>query len=270
MTQETLDIALQWHEAGIACIPILAHSKSPALDSWRPYQLRLPRSTELEAWFAHSGYGIAVVTGWRDLVIVDFDDLWTYSTWIAGLGDDLLAVVLSTMRVTTARGIHVYLYTSEAHNAKLDGIDVKARGGYCLTAPTIHPSGARYVSIGGIGNIKTVKSIKTLLPQMPEPTPEVLPAPEPESEFDAAMRAHGDNDSRAYALGALTHSCERVLAATVGQRNHTLNRCAWGLRKFVSVLGAPEIENALTEAAHRAGLGRVETECTIRSALRTR
>jgi hypothetical protein len=161
----TLEVARTWHDLGIATIPILARSKSPALDSWAEYQTRLPTMYELTAWFAESGYNLAVVTGWQGLVIVDFDDMGTFNLWLAELTQDNATRVLTTYRVSTARGMHLYFYVDEPTRAgKLPNVDIKAAGGYALSPPSIHPSGALYVGTDHPRNIKHVPSIEVLLP----------------------------------------------------------------------------------------------------------
>lgn len=160
----TLETAAAWLQNGIAVIPCLARSKVPALDSWREYQERLPTMRELGRWFAHDGYNLAIITGWRGLVVVDFDDLGIYGRWLAGLDGRALAA-LTTYQVKTRRGMHLYFYVDEpAHNAHNDGWDVKAAGGYVLAPPSVHPSGHVYRAQGWIENIQRVRSVSDLLP----------------------------------------------------------------------------------------------------------
>ena len=156
----TLEVAQNWLHIGIATIPILARSKSPALDSWGEYQERLPTMFELTAWFGESGYNLAVVTGWQNLVIVDFDDMGAFSSWLAELTQSNAARVLTTYRVSTARGMHLYFYVDEPTRAgKMPNVDIKAAGGYALAPPSIHPSGALYVGTDRPENIQHVESI---------------------------------------------------------------------------------------------------------------
>lgn len=186
-----LETATTWLQNGMAVIPCLARSKSPALDSWREYQERLPTMRELERWFARPGYNLAVITGWRGLAVIDFDDLGVYSAWIAGL-DGLAGEALTTYQVRTRRGVHLYFYIDEpAHNAHGDGWDVKAAGGYVLAPPSVHPSGHVYEARGWIENIQRVHCVGDLLPTYPPYTPQASPAaPErAEAEMDAFDRA---------------------------------------------------------------------------------
>ncbi len=154
---DTLSTALTWRSLGIATIPCLYRSKSPAL-CWKPYQTRLPTEFELRAWFGRPGYNLAVITGWQGLVIVDFDSP---------------AALVSTPRlpgtyqVATARGLHFYYYVTEPTQCvKLDGIDIKAAGGYCLTPPSTHPNGTQYRRrFFDAKHINHINSIADILPE---------------------------------------------------------------------------------------------------------
>lgn len=159
----TLETAIQWREAGIACIPIRAGTKLPALMRWRPYIDRLPELDELKCWFSETGYGIAVITGHKNLVILDWDDAMAQSRWLASL-DGAALPVMSTYRVLARRGTHYYFFCPNVETWKGDNLDVRSKGSYCLGPPSVHPTGHIYTSIGSINDIKTVDNIETLVP----------------------------------------------------------------------------------------------------------
>jgi hypothetical protein len=157
----TYQTALAWRDRGVSTIPICARSKVPAIPSWMPYTERLPTVAEIRAWFDGMAYNIAVITG-RGLVILDWDDMAAYHTWYASLnGTQEMA---ETFTVRTSRGLHLYYRAAEdtrsAHGA---GWDVKAHHGYCLTAPSIHPSGAEYRVTSRLP-IRRIEAIGDLLP----------------------------------------------------------------------------------------------------------
>lgn len=160
----TYQTALQWHSLGVSCIPILAGSKLPALDSWKPYQTRLPTLRELRIWFQNTKYNIAAITSWTDLVVIDWDDAWLYSQWLTSL-DGAFPMVAQTYKVKTRRGWHLYFRCQNAQSWKGVGVDVKAAGGYVLVPPSSHPSGYRYAGIGSIEAIKRIPAITDLLPE---------------------------------------------------------------------------------------------------------
>ena len=184
-----LEVAQNWLHIGIATIPILARSKSPALDSWGEYQERLPTEHELRAWFAGSGYNLAVITGWQGLAVLDFDNLNIYGSWTAGLALSVAEKVFTTYRVSTSRGMHLYFYCQEpARSGHVEACDVKAAGGYVLAPPSVHPSGACYFPIGGPGKIQTIESIDALLPGYAKATEWQAPNEAQMDAFDAAMQ----------------------------------------------------------------------------------
>lgn len=152
------EIAMWWRSAGIAVIPIRYRDKRPDARllpknekgeaTWEPYQKQLPTEDELKKWFPTSLHNIGIVTGWQNLVVIDFDDLGTYlqwSIWATRAGGYTRRAMEMTYMVQTGRGVHAYFRTKEPEqNRKLKGIDIKARGGYVLGNPSIHPSGAIY------------------------------------------------------------------------------------------------------------------------------
>lgn len=191
----TLDAAHRWHHLGIATIPCCARSKRPALDSWRRYQSELPTMRQLGVWFDSGGYNLAVVTGWRGLVVLDWDDVMAYSRWIMGLDAEVARMVARTYRVATSRGVHLYFYAhEETQCTKGDGWDVKAGGGYVLGAPSVHPTGASYVASGDPGQIVEIASIWDLIEQ-PAPFVMVARSAATDDPFDAAMRPDGPSTS---------------------------------------------------------------------------
>ena len=186
---KSLEAAMRWLSEGIAVIPCVAKDKVPALNRWRPYQRRLPRVDELRLWFSN-GYNLAVITGWRNLVVIDWDDMGKYADWLDGLSFVQRAIVAATYRVRTARGLHIYLYTAENTQTRPGpGVDIKASHGYVLSEPSVHPSGHRYRGIGSINRIGSLDSIDELLP--PPATPSWgawgVRHTEPQDPFDAAM-----------------------------------------------------------------------------------
>jgi len=177
----SLDAALQWRALGIACIPILAGSKRPALESWHQYQSELPSEAKLRAWFSVE-FNLAVLLGWRNLAVVDFDNLDVFEQWQAEHDP------LDTYRVQTARGWHLYVYTEEEtctwHG---EGVDVKGKSSYVLGPPSIHPSGWQYRGYGSPELIATIASIKDLLPEY-EPPALIAHTSRPADPYDMAMR----------------------------------------------------------------------------------
>lgn len=204
-----LSAARAWIAAGFSVIPIGFRSKRPAFDAlkwagymmvdeegelrpaWEMFKFRAPTSRELELLFAGPRRNLAVVTGYRNLTIIDFDDLEVYGAWqqwAHGEGGVVRGIAASTFRVHTSRGVHVYLVTEEeVESYKLPGIDVKARWGYCLVPPSIHPSGWQYKAEGN--QIARVQRLTDILPfEQPKPACIAMSAPASDP-WEAASRA---------------------------------------------------------------------------------
>jgi len=171
-----------WHNLGIATIPILAGSKKPALESWHRWQSELPSEAKLRAWFAID-YSLAVILGWHNLAVIDFDDEERWESWQADHDP------IDTYRVRTRRGWHLYFYTEETATCwHSEEVDIKAQGGYVLSPPSIHPSGHRYQGYGSPEQIATIDSITELLPEY-EPAQSWQPRERgPYDPFEEAMR----------------------------------------------------------------------------------
>lgn len=188
---DTLTTALMWRSLGIATIPILHRSKSPALDQWKPFQSRLPTEFELRAWFGRPGYNIAVVTGWQGLVIIDWDDMEQHDDWFYGRSDLYLR---ETYSVRTPRGWHYYFYCHgvAAQCVRLDGVDVKAAGGYCLTPPSIHPNGSLYIGVETLASIQRINSVADIVPEYQQAIDRPPPRPQTSTldPLDAAILPH--------------------------------------------------------------------------------
>lgn len=184
MTRSLME-ARRWLKMGVATIPIKARDKAPALDLWKQFQNRLPTSRELDIWFLSGQYNIAVIAGWRDLVIVDFDNVWRYSKWLAHVDN----YATNTYRVRTRRGWHYYYFCTDVSCWAGDGVDVKAGGGYVLAPPSVHPSGHVYEARGNPRQIIRIDNIRDVLPEyvMPRPAERKLKARK-RDPFADAMR----------------------------------------------------------------------------------
>lgn len=222
-----LDTSLMWHNLGIATIPILAGSKRPALEAgWGRWQSELPSVAKLRAWFSNLGYNIAVVCGYNNLIIVDFDSMDRHESWQTGLDCSYEELVNSTYRVRTRKGLHYYFYTEEQTGGTAilwnycqkcqamtvhrsvpvktlecrecetkcepgneQRVDLKGVGGYAIAPPSIHPSGHKYQGYGHPSQIATIASITDLLPEY-EQAQVWQPRERKEYDpYDEAMRA---------------------------------------------------------------------------------
>jgi hypothetical protein len=212
-----LEAALTWHNLGIATIPLLARDKRPALDGWRRYQSEMPRLRDLNMWFGSGRYNIAVLCGWRGLVVLDFDDEDVCDHW-----SDLTPAP-DTYQVTTSRGRHLYYYCREdTECVKGPGWDVKAAGGYVVGVPSIHPSGHQYhpFMYWEPGQIATIQSIWNLIEKPDPPMP--LTHSTPSDPWAIAMRPDSNGPSSSIAEVKARLTLHQLLGLPHNGRRHML------------------------------------------------
>ena len=149
--------ALFWLDAGIATVPLCYRSKKPLIP-WTEFKSKLPTAGQIEQWYI-APRNIALVCGWQNLIVLDFDAPECYAAWYC-LMLEHNEKMTNTYRVMSNRGIHVYYYLSEP--IRLGSIqnalfEVKSSGRLCTTPPSIHESGKPYTSLDNPENIRTVK-----------------------------------------------------------------------------------------------------------------
>ena len=177
---DTLQVALSWLENGWTILPIAYRSKRPDFRAlrdtgyvdaegrpvWDPLKESPPSIEAVKAWFSRP-CNLGVITGWRNLVVVDFDHREAYDAWIVwcraegGIAADIAA---RTYRVVSARGMHMYLIVEESIESwSIPGmLDVKGQWGYVLAPPSTHPSGHIYAGLGVA--IERVPRLRDVLP----------------------------------------------------------------------------------------------------------
>jgi hypothetical protein len=117
MTKTAVQAAQQYRAAGLSIIPFQAGTKFPDLEalrssgninfqgraSWQVFYRRLATDAEFDAWFASGDRNVGILTGFRHLLALDFDDAESYAAWSAAYGD----VARGTSTQRTPRGFHV-------------------------------------------------------------------------------------------------------------------------------------------------------------------
>lgn len=176
---DTLQAARSWVRNGFSVIPLGWRSKRPAFGAlrltgmvneagttWDPLKQRQPTDEELRLWFTGPRRNLGIVTGWRGLTVLDFDQRDIYRAWMswaAAEGGRAAHIAAATYRVFSARGVHVYVMVDEpVESYKLPAIDIKARWGYVLAPPSMHPSGHQYYSHGA--SIARCERLAEILP----------------------------------------------------------------------------------------------------------
>ena len=137
------DAALRYASRGWHVLPIIERGKTPA----NPHGL-LEATTDtkqIEAWWAHVPYNIAIRTGAvSGIVVVDAD---AAHGGMESLSE--LTLPETTTVLTGGGGLHYYYAHPgyEVRNAVgiQPGIDIRGDGGYVVAPPSIHPGGGPYL-----------------------------------------------------------------------------------------------------------------------------
>jgi hypothetical protein len=133
--------ALAWWQSGCSILPLDAvHAKKAAVP-WKDYITRKATLAEIERWFGDNNpknHGLAIVTGQvsDNLVVLDLDDRSLIFPLIQRFP---FLLQTSTIMSALRQAPHYYLRVAQEKNInsrKFKGIDVKAEGGYVVTAPT--------------------------------------------------------------------------------------------------------------------------------------
>jgi hypothetical protein len=142
-----IDAAIAYRRRGFSVIPIKPKGKKP-LVAWESYQNDPASEETIRKWFASwPDANVAVVTGQiSDVVVIDLDSEEAKAKIKALVPDyDLSAVP----RVRTGRGgYHLFFkYPGvgvQTRAGVLPKTDIRADGGYVVTAPSVHESGKTY------------------------------------------------------------------------------------------------------------------------------
>ena len=145
--QELLKTVEKWTKNNIRTFPVKYEEKKPLYKNWENRQLTFP---ELKKMLENIPVNLAVLAG-KDsdnLVILDFDDRQFYD-FLYESNEKFQYIADNTFKIQTARGIHVYLrapFPVKTSKNKEYDIDIKGQNSYCLTFPSVHPSGWKYIT----------------------------------------------------------------------------------------------------------------------------
>lgn len=237
-----------YRAAGAPCFPLAARDKKPATGHGVK-----DASLEPNAHSAHffSGCNVGVATGFA-FDVIDLDGPAAIRGFAAKLkpGSNFDSCSLDSCFwlfeqklgpvVRTGKGAHIYCVADPArtNQAKLlefggEGVDYRARGGYVVAPPSIHPSGAPY---------KFYKEFRRPTARAPEWLPfrrgaqAELPIADPQPElaanddrvidFSSAVEKH---ELAPYQQKVLECNLDTLSRATKGGRNEALNRAAFNI-----------------------------------------
>jgi Bifunctional DNA primase/polymerase, N-terminal len=138
-------------------------------------------------------------------------------------------------------------------------VDWRGRGGAVLAPPSRHVSGGTYRWLRDLD--------QALLPEVPAAL-RILLDPDPPTTTGAARTAGPAAPGHPYGHQVLAAELAALRRATPGHRNHTLNRCAFKVYRYVAsgLLDDQEVTAAFTQAAHAIGLDPAEIDRTLASA----
>jgi hypothetical protein len=174
MTAESLlTAAHRYRELGFSVIPFRPHGKSPDPDalaasgnflrpgqpSWEVFNARQATDEELDVWFSDNERNLGLVSGYNDLLILDFDTPASWQSWSSTYED----IARRTCIQKTRKGYHVLLRWTGVWIVQLyvnprfqllsaRGVAAGELNGShdCVVAwPSIHPSGQQYEWLPG-------------------------------------------------------------------------------------------------------------------------
>jgi hypothetical protein len=207
------DYALRLIEKGISVIPVDGATKRPTIESWKPYQDRVPTEAELSEWERTGKLkGIARVTGRvSSCVVVDCDSQEAHDKMREHCPD-----VMETPTVNTPRGgIQYYFeYTNGLINRAgyYPDLDIRTDGGYANIPPTENGNGKSYTFVPGMS------------------FDDVQPLPFPEALKRYLLSSPNLNKYKDASSGAVKGERNQTLTQYIGQilkqyQGMTLNEC---------------------------------------------
>ena len=148
-SMDVLTAGLKYIKAGIAPIPVWNDErKNPKLTTILKYTKRLPTPSQWRKWCRGlQPFNVGLITGYWGYVALDFDDKASYEVYGRYRGQ--------TWTVRTARGYHVWFKVTDVDpgpsrnyvNGLGQSFLLRAKGGYCISPPSMHHTGVRYRTV---------------------------------------------------------------------------------------------------------------------------
>lgn len=245
---------------GFNVIPLERRGKKP-VQPWMAYQQTRASATEVLQWqkdYRDLNVGIVCGPTSDNRVALDLDN-----EHARGEVERQYGPLPITPTVRTARGQHLYLIdrSERLRNfvGKIEGVDLRGMGGYCVGPGSIHPSGAVYRWERGLSPDEVpFADVPPWLYELAEfREPERRSELEPVRSLLPRALAHWVHPRVArYALKALENAIFEVEYAPKGRRNIQLNTAAFSMGQLVAVdvLDRGQVEQELFLACERNGL----------------
>jgi hypothetical protein len=250
------DAALAWLDRDFAVFPLKPRGKVP-LGTLVPHGLK--EATRDPAvirdwWLREPKANIGLRTG-EGKFVLDLDDAGAVAWFTNACGRH--GGGPRTLTVRTSRGWHLYFKSARADvpcstSRIAPHVDVRGKGGYVVTSPSIHPDGPVYTIARDLPIAEAPKWLVDLA--MPDERP--APAPGPQAFRSEATKLRG---------------VASILALVANAREGERNRLFfWGARRLAEkvcdgLIDQGEARALICEAARRAGLTNVEIKATARS-----
>jgi Bifunctional DNA primase/polymerase, N-terminal len=147
----------------------------------------------------------------------------------------------------------------------LTHVDWRGKGGCVLAPPSRHISGRTYRWLRGLDQA-SLAEVPAALRARIDPNPPTPPTPPTPTR--PTRTARPDIPGHPYGRQVLAAELAALGRASPGHRNHTLNRTAFKVYRYVAggVLTDDEVTAAFTEIARAIGLSAAETSRTLASA----
>ena len=245
-----LDAALAYAEKGWAVLPL--RGKLPAIakaDGGRGVHDATTNSDTIKAWWekypdANIGVACGEASGFWTL---DVDPRHDGNETLAELEKTHGALPATVEQFTGGGGRHLlFKYNGENIRNRVNslgaGLDVRARGGYIVVAPSCHPETKRAYAWSVDGHpdeVEIADAPAWLIERVTDKPKAPAPTVDPFLAFGQRLSNGG-----AYAEAALAREAEAVEVAAAGQQEHTLNAAALKIGTLVGA-GALEYDNAL-------------------------
>ena len=197
--------------------------------------------------------------------VLDVDDQHGGWATLGRLVDERGCLPSTPVVLTPSGGAHFHFRPSGRRNRNRGlgpGLEWKGISG-CATVPPSATAAGRYEWAVPFDEVE--------LPAPPEWLVDLLDRPSRRRAGDVEQRRRAldvpRRDPRRYALAALEGEVQLVTSASIGERNHTLNRAAFKVAQFFSdgLLEPDDALDALLVAADQCGLNTAEARRAIAS-----